>query len=144
MKTEMGKYWTPVTVVIIDDSSVVRRQVKDMLQECSHIQVAGDTDDIAAGLDLILEKTPDYIILDISMPGGSGFRLLEYIKNRELPSKVIMLTNYTDICYRNKAKNLGADFFFDKSHDFEKIVKVIGGYADRDNLNAMKNPDPPK
>ena len=134
MKNEKESYLKPVTVIIIDDSSIVRQQVKDILSEYSHIQIAGEADDTASGLSLIIKHAPEYIILDISIPGGNGFQLLEYLKTHQMPSKVIMLTNYSDICYRSQAEILGADYFFDKSNEFEKIVQVLCGYSNSDPL----------
>jgi DNA-binding NarL/FixJ family response regulator len=74
---------------------------------------------------MIIEHNPNYVVLDISMPKGSGFQLLEYLKSKNIRSKVIMLTNYSEVCYRNQAEILGADYFFDKSNEFDKVLQVI-------------------
>ncbi len=65
------------------------------------------------------------MILDIRMHGGSGVDVLKKIKKRGEFPRVIMLTNYSYPQYHRKCKALGADFFFDKSTKFEKILEVL-------------------
>ncbi len=50
---------------------------------------------------------------------------MKNIRSRNIPSKVIVLTNYAQEQYRKKCFEEGADFFFDKSIEFDKIVEVI-------------------
>jgi DNA-binding NarL/FixJ family response regulator len=63
-------------------------------------------------------------VLDISMPGGSGVHVLETIKREQPALKVIMLTNFGHEQYRQKCLQLGADHFFDKTTEFEKVLEV--------------------
>jgi len=65
------------------------------------------------------------VILDIQMPGGSGFNVLIEAKKKKKPPMVIMLTNYATDSYRNKAAKEGADYFFDKSTDYEELIRLL-------------------
>jgi DNA-binding NarL/FixJ family response regulator len=65
------------------------------------------------------------VILDIRMPDKSGIEVLKDIRNKKLPIRVIMLTNYPYPQYRKKCEELGADYFFDKVTEIEEIPKVI-------------------
>jgi two-component system OmpR family response regulator len=115
----------PVTVLVVDDSAIIRKQVVEMLREDSEIEVIGECADIAEALLCVIRTPPDVIVLDISMPGGSGFGLLEYVKYHRLGIRVIMLSNYAESSYRAQAQIYGADYFFDKSNEFEKVIDAI-------------------
>jgi len=65
------------------------------------------------------------VILDIRMPGGSGIDVLEDIKKINAAPIVIILTNYPYPQYRKKCMAAGADYFFDKSSEFEKVTEVL-------------------
>jgi DNA-binding NarL/FixJ family response regulator len=91
----------------------------------NNIDIAGEAANISDGLDLIIKHKPGYVILDLQMPGGSGFSLLNYLKEQNVQTKVIILTNFSDGLYRSQAKTLGADYFFDKSTEFDRVLEVI-------------------
>jgi DNA-binding NarL/FixJ family response regulator len=55
------------------------------------------------------------------MPKANGLNLLITLKQRYPKMKVIMLTNLAEPQYRNTCKAFGADYFFDKSVDFDRI-----------------------
>ena len=80
-----------------------------------------------AAVDAILRLRPDVVVLDISMPGGGGFFVLERIRQQRPAPLVIMLTNFSQDAYRQKCLQLGAWHFFDKSTEFEKVLEVLRG-----------------
>ena len=112
-------------VFVVDDSAVVRERLIDMLSETAGVQVIGQAKDVHEATAGIGRLKPDAVILDIRMPNGSGIDVLEKIKSGKTPPMVIMLTNYPYPQYRKKCIEAGADFFFDKSTEFEKVMDVI-------------------
>jgi DNA-binding NarL/FixJ family response regulator len=76
-------------------------------------------------IDAVAKLKPDVVILDIRMPGGNGFKALEQIKKRDNPPVVIMFTNYPFLQYRKRSMDLGADYFFYKAIEFEKLICLI-------------------
>ena len=77
------------------------------------------------------------VILDIRLPGLSGIDVLKDIRDKKLPIRVIMLTNYPYPQYRKKCEELGADYFFDKVTEIEEIPKMIEELA-KDKLENVK------
>src|SRR2546423_15276142 len=73
----------------------------------------------------IEELKPDFVVLDISLPGGNGMQVLERIKTSNPALRVIMLTNFAFEQYRRRCAELGADYFFDKSNEFDKVLEVL-------------------
>ncbi|MDO9615338.1 MAG: response regulator, partial [Bacteroidota bacterium] len=81
--------------VIIDDDQLARRGLRRILeQNFPEIKILGEADSVASGIKLIDEVDPDLVFLDIEMPDGTGFRLLEQIS--EVDFKVVFTTSYSD------------------------------------------------
>ena len=117
-----------VKVLLVDDSRIVCERLSAMLAEVKGVEVIGRAGTAAAALEKIWSDRPDVVILDIQMPGLSGIYVLEKMKKFPPVPKVIILTNYPFPHFRHACMNAGADFFFDKSKDFEKVMDVFAAY----------------
>jgi DNA-binding NarL/FixJ family response regulator len=117
-------------VFIADDSSEIRKRIIAMLSDLvERIEMIGEAENVQDAINSIHEFDPDVVILDIRMPGGSGIDVLKQIKKKNEVPVIIILTNYPHSQYRKKCMEAGADFFFNKSRDFEEIVKVVSGIS---------------
>jgi len=112
-------------VFIADDSAVVRERLIEMLSEFPEIEIIGQAQSVPESIESIRALHPDVVILDIRMPGGSGIDVLQNIKKNNPALIVIMLTNYPYPQYRKKCMEAGADYFFDKATEFEKVTEVL-------------------
>ena len=112
-------------VVIIDDSEALRQRVITLISELPFINIAGEAENSLVGLDVIRKVKPALAIIDIKIPGVNGIEVMKKVKE-EFPSiKVIMLTNYPYPQYKNVALEGGADYFLNKSDEFEKLPEII-------------------
>jgi len=68
---------------------------------------------------------PDVVILDMQMPGGTGLDVLATMKRDQVSCVVIVLTNFAYPQYRKKCLASGANFFLDKSTEFDKVGDVL-------------------
>ncbi|MBI4126531.1 MAG: response regulator transcription factor [Deltaproteobacteria bacterium] len=114
-------------VFIADDSVMVRDRLASLLSELTGVQVVGTAATCYDAFDSILDLKPDVAVLDMRMPGGSGYLLLEMVKKWLPQTKVIVLTNFSEKIYREWCRDNGADYFFDKSKEFEKVPEVLQG-----------------
>jgi DNA-binding NarL/FixJ family response regulator len=112
-------------VFIVDDSPVVRDRLVQLIDEVPQVEVIGEADIAFEAIHSIRRLRPQVVVLDISMPGGSGLYVLETIKREHPAPQVIMLTNFTHEEYRQKCLRLGADHFFDKTTEFEKVLDIL-------------------
>lgn len=112
-------------VLIADDSEVVCERLTATLSEIAGIEIIGKAGDTPEAIDSIHQLHPDAVILDIRMPGGSGIEVLKSIKKTNASPVIIVLTNYPYPQYRKTCMTLGADFFFDKSTEFEKVAQAL-------------------
>ena len=114
-----------IKVFIADDSLIVREHLVTMLDELAGIEIVGQAENVAEAISAIRNLQPDVVILDIRMPGGSGIDVLQRVKQDEAPPIVIILTNYPFPGYRQKCLEAGADFFLDKSTEFDQIPELF-------------------
>lgn len=112
-------------VLIVDDSAVVVKRLVTLLSELEEVEIVGEAQTCGEANERIRQLQPDVVILDIRMPGGSGIDVLETIKQTTPAPIVMMLTNFPYAQYREKCLRAGADFFFDKSTEFDQMIGVF-------------------
>lgn len=112
-------------VVVVDDAIVVRERLIKMFSEIPSLAIVGEAGNSFEALNIIEEKQPDVVVLDIKMPGDSGIEVLRRIKKKNSSIIVIVLTNYPLSQYRAKCFEYGADYFFDKSEEYSKVTEVL-------------------
>jgi DNA-binding NarL/FixJ family response regulator len=117
-----------VRVFITDDSRIVREHLVTMLDELTGVEIVGQAETVVEAISAIGKLQPDVVILDIRMPDGSGIDVLQTIKQDEPAPVVIVLTNYPYPAYRQKCLQAGADFFLDKSTEFDQIPELFERY----------------
>jgi len=128
MKCQIGKLVVPIVklkVFITDDSATIRDRLVTMVLDLPEMVVVGQSQDAPEVLDAIHQTQPDVVILDIRLPGGSGMDVLRQLKKARPAPKVIMLSSYSYPQYRKACEAAGADFFFDKSTEFDKIPYAL-------------------
>jgi DNA-binding NarL/FixJ family response regulator len=112
-------------VFISDDSATVRERLVTMALDLPEIAVVGQAQDAPGSLGAIRQTRPDVVILDIRIPGGNGIEVLREVKKMSPAPSVIMFTNYAHAQYRKKCEEAGADFFLDKSTEFDKLPQTL-------------------
>ncbi len=122
-------------IYLADDADQIRQSLKKMLTAFSGVSIAGEAGTVPRAIEEIAELKPDLVILDIRMPGGSGLDVLREIRRTGGAPTIIILTNFAAAQYRERALSDGADYFFDKSTEFEEVLEVIRQMLDdRTNL----------
>lgn len=81
----------PIRTVIVDDTRLARRELLTLLAEHSDIECVGEADDVPSGAHVVRELRPDLLLLDIQMPSGTGFDLLEGL---DVAPPVVFTTAY--------------------------------------------------
>jgi DNA-binding NarL/FixJ family response regulator len=114
-------------VFIADDSPIVRARLISMLDDLDNVNIVGHARSGLEALEAIKRLRPNAVVLDIRMPGLSGIEVLEHIKQFDPRMMVIMITNFPYPQYRDRCLSAGADYFFDKSSEFHKVLEVFAG-----------------
>jgi len=116
-------------VLIVDDSKIVCDGLQQMLTPIGNVDIVGQAHNARDAVQSISALMPDVVILDIRLPDRSGIEVLREIRAKQVTSRIIMLTNYPYPQYRKKCEDLGADYFFDKVTEIEKISALIEALA---------------
>lgn len=111
-------------ILIVDDSEMIIEYVRAMLEE-NNMSDIFSARSAKEAFELIQDNVPEIILLDIQMPGMTGVEALPIIKKKCPDAKVIMLTNNAEPYYKEVCERLGADYFADKSVDFDRIPEII-------------------
>ena len=112
-------------LLIVDDSKLIRERLVETINGEHNIDIIGQVGNSTDAMSYINGYNPDVIILDIRLPGENGIKILEKIKNSKSETIVIMLTNFPYPHYRIKCKELGANYFLNKSSEFELIPEIL-------------------
>lgn len=121
-----------VEVIIADDHSMVREGLKQLLELDGDIVVIGEASDGVECLDLLEKKLPQALLLDINMPNMNGLEVLEKIKEKNLDTKVIILTVHNEVEYLLKAVEIGIDGYMLKDSNSDELKKAIYSVIDRE------------
>lgn len=112
-------------ILIADDSAIMRERLKAMISKITELENISQAENVLEAISSFQQLSHDAVILDIRIPGGSGIDVLRRIKTSDHPPLVVILTNYPYPQYRRKYMDAGADFFFDKSTEFDKVIQVL-------------------
>ena len=116
-----------ISIVIADDNKEFCNILKDYLSNQKDIEVVGVGKDGVEAVELIEEKKPDLVVLDIIMPHLDGLGVLEKLNSTSLDvmPRVIILSAVGQDKITQRAINLGADYYVVKPFDMEIFVKRI-------------------
>ena len=112
-------------IFIADDSPDVRERLVRQIADLNMTEDIIQAGNAPAALEAVRTASFNVVIVDIRMPGGNGIQVLEAAKARNPAPLVIVLTSFPYPQYYQKAIELGADYFFDKTIEFEKVTEVI-------------------
>jgi two-component system invasion response regulator UvrY len=114
-----------IRVFVVDDHAIVRRGIKQILDDCADCSLVGEAATGAEALGGLRDTPCDVVVLDISLPGQSGLELLPRIR-REFPRlKVLMLTMHREEQYAIRLLKAGASGYLTKDGVPEDLVAAI-------------------
>jgi DNA-binding NarL/FixJ family response regulator len=114
-----------IRVVLADDHAVVRKGIREFLEDEGDISVVGEAADGQQAVDLVAEHDPDVAVLDIQMPGLSGIEATRRIKAGYPDVRVLVLTAYDDDPYIFALLQAGASGYVLKTADSAELVRAV-------------------
>jgi len=112
-------------VFLVEDSTVIRDRLIALLNGIPGIAVIGYAEDADSAVTAILSTQPQAVVLDLQLKGGSGIDVLRSLRNANSGVTVIVLTNYATAAYRKRCLDSGAQFFLDKTNEFESLPGIF-------------------
>jgi DNA-binding NarL/FixJ family response regulator len=114
-----------IRVVLADDHAVVRKGIRQFLEEAGDIVVVAEAADGDTALAKIRDERPDVAVLDIQMPHGTGIEVTRAVRDERLPVGVLVLTAYDDDPYVQAVLEAGANGYVLKNASSEEIVQAV-------------------
>ena len=123
METHNGG--APITVVVADDHPLYRDGLVRAISSVPELVLVGEAADGHEAEQLIEERRPDVVLLDVKMPGLGGVELCERIARRALPTRVLMISAYLDPSLVARALAAGAAGYLGKDASRDEICEAI-------------------
>lgn len=128
-----------ITAVIIDDEKIARDVLRNYLTKyCPQVQILGEAENIKQAVPLIAEQLPQLVFLDVEMPFGNAFDVLE--ATTEFSYETIFITAFSQ--YSLQALNKSASYYILKPIDIQELIvavnKVAESLANKESFNRNK------
>jgi len=114
-----------VTIIIADDHPIVRKGLRETIEEESKFIVLAEVGNGQQAIEAIEEFSPTVTILDVDMPIMNGFEVVRAVKAKKLKTEIIFMTMHRDEDLFNEAIDLGAKGFILKDSALSDIVECI-------------------
>jgi DNA-binding NarL/FixJ family response regulator len=127
-----------VRIVIADDHPLFRSGLKQAIQADPAFEVIAEAGTGDAALELIAQLMPDVAILDLNMPGLSGFEVIAEMRRRRLPGEVVVLTMHQEEAMLTKALSLGVRGYVLKTNAATEIVDCLTAVRRGDSFTSSQ------
>lgn len=131
----------PIRTIVVDDEKPSREALATYIREyCTDVKIVAECDSVKSAYQAIQTHQPQLVFLDIEMPNGNGFDLLQLFKNPGF--KVIFVTAYSD--YAIRAFRFSASDYLLKPvkvdellEAIDKVKQELSAVSDNQNLNIL-------
>jgi two-component system response regulator RegA len=111
-------------VLLVDDDEVFRSRLARAFRDRGwEVREAGDLGDALAAAE---EETPEYVVVDLRLPGGSGLEAVRRLKALDATTAIVVLTGYGSIATGLDALRLGAAHYLTKPADVDEVIAGFG------------------
>jgi DNA-binding NarL/FixJ family response regulator len=119
------------TVLIVDDHPLVREGLKGLIAEESDLSVCAETGSMRRAQELVREKQPDIVIIDLSLEDGNGLELIRRLKSHYPQIKMLVCSMRDESLFAERAINTGAHGYINKhevaGHVIDALRQVLSG-----------------
>lgn len=120
-----------IRVLLVDDHTILREGLKQILAECGDMAVGGEADNGHDALKKVRSEDWDVVVLDMSMPGRNGLELIKLIKDEKPRLPILILSMHREDQYAVRTLRAGASGYLSKDSASAQLVsairKVAGG-----------------
>lgn len=115
-------------LLLIDTYTEIIKRLRELIGDIHGIQTIHTATTYADAIDSLQHSMPHVVILDMDLPKNKSLDVIKHIKANKLNTKVIALSMDTAADTRQQAITTGADFFFDKFYEFDKIPAILSDF----------------
>lgn len=114
-----------VRILLVDDHAIVRAGFRRLLEQQPNFHVVAEAADADRAYSLYVEHEPDVVVMDLSMPGLSGFDAIRRIIGRQPEARILVFTMHEDASVAERAIALGARGYVTKSNEPEFLASAV-------------------
>jgi DNA-binding NarL/FixJ family response regulator len=114
-----------ITVLLADDTLIVRREIKKLLEVENDFEVVGEAENGAQAVALVKQLRPALVLMDVSMPLGNGFDATREIIAALPKTQVVMLSAHAEKAYVTEAVKSGAKGYLLKQNSAVEVCTAI-------------------
>jgi DNA-binding NarL/FixJ family response regulator len=118
-----------IRVIIAEDHAIVRAGVRALLENAGDVKILGEAADGQQSLQLAEKLLPDVVVMDIMMPRLNGIQAAEKMREMKLPSRVVLLSMYSDEPLVYQALQSGVKGYVLKSSVTEELLWAVRAAA---------------
>lgn len=111
-----------IEAILVDDEAIARKVLRNYLEKyCPQVKILGEAENIKQAVPLIEENEPQLVFLDVEMPFGNAFDVLEATK--DYTYETIFITAFSE--YSLKALNMSAAYYILKPIDIQELITAV-------------------
>lgn len=110
-------------VLIVEDSKVLVERLRETLSTLENVVVVGAVDEETGAVEAVRAGNIDAVVLDLQLRSGTGFGVVQRLGAKR--PIIIVFTNYVLPEYERRAKDLGIQYFLNKSADYERLPQLL-------------------
>ena len=127
--TSSGQSITRIRIVVVDDHRLVLAGLRALVQNDPTIDLVGEATDGPSAVQLAIERKPDVIVLDLSLPGMSGVRVAQALRLQLPGCRIIVLSMHEDRAYLRRVLEIGISGYVLKRSAPEELIGAIRAVA---------------
>ncbi len=114
-----------IKVMLVDDHDLVRTGIKRLLEDQANINIVAEATSGEQALELVSEKDPDVVLMDINMPGIGGLEATRKLLQRKPELKIIVVTMHEDDMFAQRLLKAGAMGYLTKGAQVDEILQAV-------------------
>jgi DNA-binding NarL/FixJ family response regulator len=114
-----------IRVLLVEDHFLARMALQSVLTGHSQICIVGEASDGEQGIELYRALKPDVVVLDLRLPGISGFEVISALRKAPRPARIVVLSNYQGSEDIYRAVRAGAMAYLTKDASGEEVINAI-------------------
>lgn len=114
-----------IRVLLIEDHFLARMALRSVLAGNSQMRIVGEASDGERGIELYRQLLPDVVVLDLRLPGLSGFDVITALRKERRSARIVVLSNYQGSEDIYRAVQAGAMAYLTKDASGEELINAI-------------------
>lgn len=129
---------TITNIAVVDDHAIIRAIFKSITEDTPDLQLTWTAPDLSMARSMLQrDSRPDLLIVDVTLPDGDGFELIEEVLLNWPDMRVLMISSHDDKEYAQRARSLGAIGYVTKTASPKDLVRILQRVCDGEEIFEM-------